>query len=331
MINEFLRQLGVPPSIRIKLSFFLHNLFFVLKNGYRFMHRRDPLMDTFNKFKEYVDINQKRLPDIIANLKRDLSKAEQNLIDTLIERYLYIQSHNLIEVRFTPVEIKQQVILEKKQSVFKSKYAGLPEYEEQTFCFHHGLTLLPAKALKKIRQKDAIDAGAYNGDSSIIFSKEYQFRGIYAFEPDPTNFTALSQNIQKFKLQNVHPVNMGLSNKKGVSWITSRDRCSCITPDGKNDKVIITTIDDFVAQNKLNVGMIKMDIEGFEYNAVLGAINTIKRFLPVLLLAIYHTPKDFFEIKPLIESMVPNKYKYMIRKLDPFELVIETVLICYPK
>ena len=76
--------------------------------------------------------------------------------------------------------------------------------------------------------------------------------------------------------------------------------------------------------------MIKMDIEGAELNAVKGAIETIKKFQPILLIAVYHTPQDFFEIKPLIENIAPN-YRSILKKLTPYHPTYETTLIAYPK
>jgi hypothetical protein len=59
-----------------------------------------------------------------------------------------------------------------------------------------------------------------------------------------------------------------------------------------------------------------------------GAINTIKKQKPVLLLSIYHNANDFFEIKPLIESWNLG-YKFKIRKLSMKEyFLVETMLIC---
>jgi len=71
-----------------------------------------------------------------------------------------------------------------------------------------------------------------------------------------------------------------------------------------------------------------MDIEGYELEAIKGSLNTIKKFKLILLISIYHSGKDFFEIKPLIESLNLG-YKFKIRKLNIFHPVLETILIVY--
>ena len=71
-----------------------------------------------------------------------------------------------------------------------------------------------------------------------------------------------------------------------------------------------------------------MDIEGSELEAIKGARNTICKFRPILLISVYHLPKDFFEIKPLIESLGLG-YKFMFRKLVFHDPLTEVSLIGY--
>ena len=69
------------------------------------------------------------------------------------------------------------------------------------------------------------------------------------------------------------------------------------------NSVIVQRLDDYVLDNHIdNIGLIKVDIEGFEQNFLKGATQTIKKFKPTMLLSIYHNYSDFFKIKPLIES-----------------------------
>ena len=39
-----------------------------------------------------------------------------------------------------------------------------------------------------------------------------------------------------------------------------------------------------------------MDVEGFEYNVIKGGLNIIKKNNPIMIISMYHTAKDFFEI-----------------------------------
>jgi hypothetical protein len=57
-----------------------------------------------------------------------------------------------------------------------------------------------------------------------------------------------------------------------------------------------------VRENKLQIGLIKTDIEGGESALLRGAEQTIREQKPILIISIYHSYADFFGIKPLIES-----------------------------
>ena len=120
----------------------------------------------------------------------------------------------------------------------------------------------------------------------------------------------------------------GISNYSKTEKISSKGAASRINIWGK-EKIQLTTIDNFIKEKNIKkVDVIKVDIEGEESNAIAGAINTIKTHKPVLLISIYHNPKDFFEIKPLLEKLVPE-YKFIIKKINPFSLNLEIMLIAY--
>ena len=74
--------------------------------------------------------------------------------------------------------------------------------------------------------------------------------------------------------------------------------------------------------------MIKLDVEGAELETIEGALETIRACRPVLLISVYHTPQDFFEIKPLLESLGLG-YRFLVRKLDYHGYIAEFMLMAY--
>lgn len=72
-----------------------------------------------------------------------------------------------------------------------------------------------------------------------------------------------------------------------------------------------------------NASFIKMDIEGSEMEALIGAKNIIKKNKPKLAICIYHSDKDMIRIIEFIHSMVPE-YKLYVRHHSFYS--VETVL-----
>jgi hypothetical protein len=56
---------------------------------------------------------------------------------------------------------------------------------------------------------------------------------------------------------------------------------------------------------------IKMDIEGAEYDALLGAAKVIQRDRPILAICVYHTQSDIWRIPLLIHEMLPEHLLYL--------------------
>ena len=87
---------------------------------------------------------------------------------------------------------------------------------------------------------------------------------------------------------------------------------SLITETGK--ETIETTSLDNVLNGK-KVTFIKMDIEGAEYKALIGAEETIKKWRPRLAICVYHKPEDILEIPTLLLEM-HNDYKFALRQYN---------------
>lgn len=136
------------------------------------------------------------------------------------------------------------------------------------------------------------------------------------------------KTIELNNATNIVPINKGLGSSDETLYLSSDTSASRIVDetDHNSEKIQITTLDNFVADNQLQVGLIKVDIEGFEQEFLKGASNTIKQQKPALLISIYHNFDDFFYIKPLIESwQLGYKFRIYAPTLDP--LFLETLLI----
>lgn len=182
--------------------------------------------------------------------------------------------------------------------------------------------------IKYFCNKDIIDAGAYVGDSSLVLSK-LTTKNVYAFEPVKKTYESMKKILELNKTQNIIPINMGLGDSITHLPLTSEKSmgASFLNKTEYDIPTEITTLDNFVEQKNIEVGLIKVDIEGFEQLLLKGAYKTICKYKPTLLISIYHNYNDFFEIKPLIESWNLG-YKFKIRKAVDNDIVRDTMLIC---
>jgi hypothetical protein len=75
----------------------------------------------------------------------------------------------------------------------------------------------------------------------------------------------------------------------------------------RTENIMITTVDAFVAQNKLSrVDFIKADIEGEERNMLKGAAQTLRDFAPKLAVCTYHYPDDPEVLEKIIMDANPR-------------------------
>jgi len=168
-----------------------------------------------------------------------------------------------------------------------------------------------------------IDGGCYDGRTIKGFINwcNNNYSQIYSFEPDKTNYSNAKDNIKY--LSNITLINKGLWNEDAVlKFSNGASQGAMISDDGDN-QIETTTIDKVVGLE--NVTFIKLDVEGAEYNALLGAQNTIIKNHPKLAISIYHKPEDIFELPELILSL-DDSYRFYLRhyQLSPNE----TILYC---
>ena len=179
----------------------------------------------------------------------------------------------------------------------------------------------------EVKEGDVIiDAGAFVGDTALHFLDSMNGKGkIYSFEPQKINYNSLKGNVERNNLSDViSVVNKGLWSENTELYINSKEAASFLNEVNGDDRIEVETIDSFVETNHIaKIDLIKMDIEGAEMNALIGAQETIKKFRPKLALSIYHLPDDLTRIPLFIKSLVPEYKIYMAHKSHWW---IETVL-----
>ena len=213
---------------------------------------------------------------------------------------------------------------------YNGYYLPVNQFDSSVFYSKYAIDELTT--LDSVRNKDIIDAGGYVGDTALLFSS-YTDKNIHVFETSPSNMDIIRETIRLNQLENIVPVSKALGEKSGTATFSLGERNSCnslVERPGYNYpnhiEVPVITLDDYVRENNLEVGLIKVDIEGGEQLLLKGAVETIRTQHPILLISIYHSANDFFEIKPMIEKMC-DKYTFRIIKPANSAIVIETILL----
>ena len=213
---------------------------------------------------------------------------------------------------------------------YNGYYLPVNQFDSSVFFTRYGIDKLTT--LDSVRNKHIIDAGGYVGDTALLFSS-YTDKNIHVFEASPSNMDISRETIRLNHLDNIVPVSKALGEKSGTATFSLGERNSCnslVERPGYNYtdhiEVPVVTLDDYVRENNLEVGLIKVDIEGGEQLLLKGAVETIRTQHPILLISIYHSANDFFEIKPMIEKIC-DKYTFRIIKPANSAIVIETILL----
>jgi len=162
--------------------------------------------------------------------------------------------------------------------------------------------------------KVVFDVGANIGYTALRLSQELEQSGIvYAFEPDPYNFKRLEENVNLNPQSSINIERYGLGNQEGrlkLAVVTTDNlggnRIS-IEADGDYNWIDITTIDIFCTKHQLSmVDLIKIDVEGFEFNVLKGAEQLILNLRPIL----------YVEIDDINLSQQGTSAKELVRFLE---------------
>ena len=163
--------------------------------------------------------------------------------------------------------------------------------------------------------KVMIDGGAYNGDTAREAVEYFpNISEIHAIEPDGKTFKRLLKYAETSPVR-INAINAALysENRSGEFFSSgNRNSTASATASYRNKSESIP----FITVDSLNISpdYIKYDVEGAEYEALLGSLETIKKARPVLLVSLYHRSRDLFCL-PLMLLRELSGYRFYIRRL----------------
>ena len=200
------------------------------------------------------------------------------------------------------------------------KITGDTQYLRNCFCDEQKT----AQLLGLTDDEMYFDLGAYRGDTveSFVSQTGGKYRSIAAVEPNKRNFRKCSENTAKY--ENVTLYNAAAwSECTQLTFSLGAGRQAKISDKGAAVDAI--TLDSIARDGCTYV---KYDVEGADCEALLGSVNTIRKYTPKICTAVYHKPYDYFLIPVLINSINAD-YKYYLRQ-SRYYPCWETNLYCLP-
>lgn len=160
-----------------------------------------------------------------------------------------------------------------------------------------------------------IDAGAYDGKTIREFF-EWAGQGshkVYSMEPLPDMYKSIEKKVLDNQWNNVQLENYAVWDKEESLQFVMADAGSRVNFLNKTENVInvkAKDIDSIVKDDEITY--IKMDVEGSELKALIGAAKCIRKNKPKLAICIYHRPGDVIELTDYILSLNPE-YRFWLR------------------
>ena len=163
-----------------------------------------------------------------------------------------------------------------------------------------------------------VDVGANIGIMTLLFSKLTGKNGtVYSFEPHPFLYKDLTAALEKNNSFNVLPFMLALGAEQGEAILnvpqsnlglgtlirTSNEKC-------EQFKVTVSTLSEFVeAQEIKKIDFLKIDVEGFEHQVLLGAESLLKNSPPEFIMLELNNFAGKAKDQPVVELLKRFNYK----------------------
>lgn len=188
---------------------------------------------------------------------------------------------------------------------------------------------LPEVAIKNILPGIVIDCGAHVGSHSIAYSKILGDKGfLICIEAGKTQFECLAKNSEKFHCKTTL-INACVSDVHGGHarfTVNEVNAGGSFTSDQNNgnseiesNEVRTITLDGFcedagIFNGERPITFIKIDVEGFEFKALCGMKNVLKRFKPVLLIEFnsFRLSENGSDYKQIYDWLLAQNYSWRI-------------------
>jgi FkbM family methyltransferase len=192
--------------------------------------------------------------------------------------------------------------------------------------------------IKKISDQKKIfllDCGSNYGFYSFYVASLSSHNQVLAFEASPKTFNTFKENLELNNFKNISYRNLAIDeiSGKSISFYESlNDWESSATHNNFNNNKITTvettTIDKELSNKNLSnfSVIIKLDIEGNEFNAIQGGVDTILKYEPLITIELskYNLNNKIYNFDYFRKFLNDTKYKIYDDKL--IQVNIETLI-----
>lgn len=236
-------------------------------------------------------------------------------------RYIYINTMLYVfnrEYKFSYLKNRINVSVKKGDSIVTNFHSRLHEPEESLFLLRY---LRPADTF--------IDIGANVGHFTLLAGVITQ-SNVIAIEPIPETFSRLQKNIALNNCQSkVQVYNIGVSDKDGfLNFSTTSYTTNKVIPENsianKASKIPVKRIDSI--DQTTTASVMKIDVEGFEYNVLLGATQLLENAkLNVIIIELngssesYGIPEESIIALLISQNFYPYRFDLSTNKLLKLE------------
>ena len=186
--------------------------------------------------------------------------------------------------------------------------------------------------LRLIKPGDVvIEIGANMGYYALQEAKAVGSKGkVYAIEPLSENMLRLKENMIRNQYKNIELFEMAIGDRNGVALLyrTKENNLCTLSEMANRDyyttyPVSVQTLDTFI-EGKRYPNLIRMDIEGYEYEALRGMIGILKEDRPLIIFIELHLDLLGEMVKPLAGLLWDNDFKIISASVEPHPAIMKS-------
>lgn len=161
-------------------------------------------------------------------------------------------------------------------------------------------------------EKNILDIGSNIGVHSVVYSNYLTSGRVYAFEPQPVVFGILSKNLEMNNCKNVVAYNVGASSTDSQFYMnavySAKENQGAFRICSKEEATITIQCKRLDDLGVTNIGYVKIDVEGHEYETLLGIETILTRDKPTILIEVHESSPTKTKVFDFLEKVGYTRY-----------------------